>query len=479
VDFSLPPFLLIKPTTGLFMFNEPASSFDDELRLARKVQPPPSESPQDDPRYETIRIAVADVLQIEQEVFALDKAFAPNRLQFVAISPDTRWLMSFKGQLILPSEHAYEKLDAIFAPYGLIALFRQEKQTESSNETVHIIHVLQGRATPPQGGNTLSIILFVLTVLSVLYVGTLMAINEIASENILSATIIYNNMLTNLWRGAPYAGALLLILGAHELGHYFASRFHKTAASLPYFLPFPFGIFGTFGAAIRLREPMRNRKVLLDIGAAGPLVGLVFAIPIVIIGLATSKVDVVSSGMIEGNSFIYALAKVLVFGHFLPDGQQDVYVNQLAWAGWTGLLITGLNLIPVGQLDGGHVLYSLMGKNSNLFYYPVVGGLLILSLTIAQELMVFAILVLFIGNLHAVPLDDITPLNNRRKWIAGFTLFIFILVFVPTPLQQVIITEPQRIPTDNRDLMMFPFVVGMVWLHRHKLIWRLRQIRIR
>lgn len=457
------------------MFNEPTSSFDDDLILASKAQPQPSESPQDDPRYETIRTAVADIFEIEQEVFALDKNIAPDRLQFVAISPDARWLMSFKGRLKIESEKAYAQLDSAFAPYGLLPLFREETQSPQSNKTVHIIHVLQGRANPPNGGNTLSLILFILTVFSVLYVGTLMAINEIANTNMPLAQTIYNDMLINLWRGAPYAGGLLLILGAHELGHYFASRFHKTAASLPYFLPFPFGTFGTFGAAIRLREPMRNRKVLLDIGAAGPLVGLVFAIPIVIIGLSTSTVDRLSSGMVEGNSFMYAFAKIIVFGRFLPDGQVDVYVNQLAWAGWTGLLITGLNLIPVGQLDGGHVLYSLFGKKSGIVYYPVVGGLLLLSLTIAQELMVFAILVLLIGNLHAVPLDDITPLNTRRQFVAGFTLVIFFLVFVPTPLTPVFVNE-QTIPTDTRDLMMLPVFVGMVWTHRHQLIWRIQHI---
>ncbi len=452
------------------MFNEPASSFDDDLVITRKVQALPTESPQDDPRYETIRTAVAEILHIEEEVFALEDNLARQRLQLVALSPDARWLMSFKGKLSQNSETAYAQLDSAFASSGLLPMFREEKRNADSSETVHIIHVLQGRATPPEGGNALSVILFILTVFSVLYVGTLMAINEIASNNNEPLALeIINNLLPNLWRGAPYAGALLLILGAHELGHYFASRFHKTSASLPYFLPFPFGIFGTFGAAIRLREPMRNRKGLLDIGAAGPLMGLVFAIPIVIIGLATSTVDVMSSGMVEGNSFIYALSKVIVFGRFLPDGYQDVYVNQVAWAGWTGLLITGLNLIPVGQLDGGHVLYALLGKRSSLFYYPIVGGMLLLTVTIAPELLIFTILIMFIGNLHAVPLDDITPLDTRRQWIAGFTLVIFILVFVPSPLTQVVVNEGGIIPTDNRDLMFLPVLMSVLWMRRQSL----------
>ncbi|MDX2075657.1 MAG: site-2 protease family protein [bacterium] len=460
------------------MFNEPASSFDDDSIITRKLSTPASESPQDDPRYETIRTAVEGVLQIEEEIFALDKGTTNERLQFIALSADTKWLMSFKGRLTQGSEPAYSQLDSAFLPYGLLPLFREEKRDKSSTETIHIIHVLEGRATPPSSGYILNLVLFLLTVLSVLYVGALMAINEIAVTNEPMALEILDNLLPNLWRGAPYAGALLLILGAHELGHYFAARFHKTAASLPYFLPFPFGIFGTFGAAIRLREPMRNRKVLLDIGAAGPLMGLVFAIPIVIIGLATSKVDVMSSGMVEGNSFMYALSKIIVFGRFLPDGQVDVYVNQLAWAGWTGLLITGLNLLPVGQLDGGHVLYALLGSRSRWSYYPIVGGMVFLTTTIAPELLVFVLLLMLIGNLHAVPLDDITPLNGRRQWIAGFTLIIFILVFVPSPLTQVVVNERQ-IPTDNRDLMMLPVLMGMVWMSRHRVAGILRFIRKR
>ena len=132
------------------------------------------------------------------------------------------------------------------------------------------------------------------------------------------------------------------------MGHYFAARHHKLAVTLPYFIPAPFiSLIGTFGAFIQLREPMRNRKVLLDVGAAGPLAGLVFAVPILLIGLATSSVGPLQvGGMVEGNSMLYALAKMIIFGRILPNGAVDVYVNQLAWAGWTGLLVTGAEPDP-------------------------------------------------------------------------------------------------------------------------------------
>jgi membrane-associated protease RseP (regulator of RpoE activity) len=229
----------------------------------------------------------------------------------------------------------------------------------------------------------------------------------------------------------------MLILGAHELGHYFAARRHNLAVTLPYFIPFPVGLFGTLGAFIQLREPLKNRKMLLDVGAAGPLMGLIFAIPILFIGLSTSITGPISpGGLVEGNSLFYALAKSLVFGEFLPNGRVDVYVNQLAWAGWTGLFITGLNLIPLGQLDGGHVIYSLVGRLSRRLFYPTIVVLAVLTFISNGALLLLLVLLVILGRVYAVPLDDITALDTRRRWIAVLTLVIFLAVYVPIPLTQ-------------------------------------------
>jgi membrane-associated protease RseP (regulator of RpoE activity) len=242
--------------------------------------------------------------------------------------------------------------------------------------------------------------------------------------------------LLQLWRGYPYALSIMLILGAHELGHYFAARYHNQAASLPYFIPLPFGIIGTMGAFIRLREPMRNRKVLMDIGAAGPLMGLVFAIPILLIGLMTSDVQTVNSpGMLEGNSILYAMFKVITKGQFLPNGTEDVFVNQMAWAGWIGLLITSLNLIPVGQLDGGHIMYSLLGDRARVLYYPIVGVMVVLAI-ISQVWVLWVVLLMLFGRLYAAPLDDITPLDPPRRFVAFLAFAMLILTFVPRPLTE-------------------------------------------
>jgi membrane-associated protease RseP (regulator of RpoE activity) len=444
------------------MFHEPASSFDDDHLRVRRPTAFIQEAAPEESHYSEIREAVSGVMSISDEEFAIEGDTEKQRRNLFLISPDSQLLMTFTGRLRVAPEVAYDQLDALFKPYDLLPIFRQQP-AKLNPETgdmppSHQIYVVQGRVKPKEGGGWLSLILFVLTVLSVLFVGSIMAINNM--DNIEQARAMMQNPLPELWRGWPYASSILLILGAHEMGHYLAARYHGTAASLPYFLPFPFGIFGTFGAAIRLREPMRNRKVLFDIGAAGPLAGLVFAVPILLIGLATSEVDPVTGGFVEGNSILYAVSKIVVFGEFLPSGGMDVHVNQLAWAGWTGLLVTGLNLIPVGQLDGGHVLYALLGRFASVLYYPIVGALVLLTVFVATELLIFVLLILLLGNLHAIPLDDITRLDSRRQALAVFTLVVFVLVFVPSPLRQV--ESGNSGPPVEPNLVLLP--VAMIWL---------------
>jgi len=427
------------------MLNEPAFfTNDDHMRhnpllgqrsMNEMIVPP---QPQVDPLYDEIRAAVESVFNIhDEEIEPRDDEDLRQKEYLVLLPQDSQIVLAYHGQMRATAEDAYSRLDAILKPHDLIPVFRPATDANAP----HTIYVVRGRGRPNVGGRWLSVFLFVATLLSVLFVGTLQAVSMMERTEPLAAQQIFDNLFANLWRGLPYASSILLILGAHELGHYFAARYHKTDTSLPYFLPFPFGIFGTFGAAIRLREPMRNRKVLFDIGAAGPLVGLVFAIPILFIGLMTSETGVVSSGLVEGNSLFYGAAKVLVFGEWLPNGEIDVYVNQLAWAGWTGLLVTGLNLIPIGQLDGGHVLYSLLGKNARRLYYPLIIGLVGLTIFYANELIIFVVLIVLMGNNHATPLDDITPLDTRRRNLALFTLGIFVLVFVPSPLSQVTVSN--------------------------------------
>jgi Zn-dependent protease len=341
-----------------------------------------------------------------------------------------RYSASFMG-VVRDSAVAYDALDAELRPHNLFALFRE-------HENGHLVHVVQGRAHTPHIPNVwLPMVLFVLTVLSVMFTGTLIATGEIGLSDPTQAQAIADDIFGNLWRGLPYAISIMLILGGHELGHYIQMRRYGVASSLPYFIP-AFGIspFGTFGATIVLREPLKNRKILFDMGMTGPLVGFVIAIPILLIGLATSPVLPMSGGLIEGNSAIYLLSKIVVFGRALPDGQVDVVVNQLAWAGWTGLFVTALNLVPLGQLDGGHVLYALVGDYARRFYYPLLAIMGFFTLFVSAAWMLLVVLIVVMGRYYAVPLDDITPLDNRRQWVGVGMLVLFSLLFVPVPLSE-------------------------------------------
>jgi membrane-associated protease RseP (regulator of RpoE activity) len=370
-------------------------------------------------RYMTVKRSFADA-----NTLSIEDASLISRVQ-------GRYSASFMGMLHGDSAQAYDELDAELRPHNLFALFRE-------HENSHIVHVVQGRINATRTTNVwLPIVLFVLTVLSVMFTGTLIAMGEIGLSDPAQAQAIEDNIFGNLWRGLPYAIGVLLILGGHEMGHYLQMRRYGVASSLPYFIP-SFGIspFGTFGATIVLREPLKNRKILFDMGMTGPLVGVVIAIPILLIGLSTSSVMPMSGGLIEGNSVVYFLSKVLVFGRALPDGQVDVLVNQLAWAGWTGLFVTALNLTPLGQLDGGHVLYALAGDYARRFYYPLLAIMFFLTLFYSAAWMLLVVLILVMGRYYAVPLDDITPLDNRRQWMGVGMLVLFGVLFVPVPLSQ-------------------------------------------
>ena len=323
----------------------------------------------------------------------------------------------FQGKLLGDSAQIFPQLRQLFETHGFTPTLRQIDENL-------ILTGMPGVYRQTENRVAINIVLLIATVFSTLFVGA-------ASETGFTGT--------ELWLGVPFCASILLILGAHELGHYFAARRYNIDVSLPYFIPMPLSIIGTMGAFIRLRSPMNNRRQLLDIGAAGPLAGMVFAVPILIYGLLTSEISAVTSEsayILEGNSLLYAGLKILLFGRFLPAGGEDVHLNQFAWAGWVGLLVTGLNLLPVAQLDGGHAIYALFGKVASYLFYPVLISLVVIGLWTGNELQwgFWVILLLFFGNKHAVPLDDVTPLDFPRKLIAIGCLILFALVFVPIPL---------------------------------------------
>jgi membrane-associated protease RseP (regulator of RpoE activity) len=418
------------------MLNEHAAAGQD-FPVKRPIVDPKPYTP--DP-FSDLRNEVAAIMEIADEYSPREDI--PD--DAVMMVPHDRHLRVFEGRILGDSETAYAQLDKVLAPHDQLALFRN--CTDSPQGSPHEIHIVTGRVSPVEGRPWLNLVLFIVTSFSVLFAGASYGIAGLDPElqrQAIQEVVVNGQVITviprlsEIWRGYPYALSLMLILGAHELGHYFAARRHGHSVSLPYFIPLPLIGLGTMGAVIRSREPMRNRKVLVDIGAAGPLAGMVFAVPILIIGLLTSDVELITSGGLrEGNSLLYALLKIIALGQFYPTATQDVVINQMAFAGWLGLFVTALNLIPVGQLDGGHVMYSLIGRYARRIYYPVLVGMVVLAL-ISQMWLIWVIILMFIGRLYAPPLDDVTPLDPPRRVMALVTLAIFVLVFVPIPFTQI------------------------------------------
>jgi membrane-associated protease RseP (regulator of RpoE activity) len=273
---------------------------------------------------------------------------------------------------------------------------------------------------------------------------------------------------TTWWTRGPYfAVSLMGILLCHELGHYVTSRHHGIDVSLPYFIPVPPVLtLGTLGAVIRMREPIADRKALFDVGASGPVAGLVVAIPVLIAGLCMSEVGPIDpEGSLEGNSILYALLKYAVFGRWLPADGVDVQLHPMALAGWVGLLITMVNLMPIGQLDGGHIARAALGQSHEVWSrrlhvaLPVIGvvvGGVMLAVALAEghgvvdsllwaksgvlPWLVWAALLGWMrrqtGEYHP-PVAE-APLDPWRRRYAIAMLVIFLLIAMPVPFRSVL-----------------------------------------
>lgn len=243
---------------------------------------------------------------------------------------------------------------------------------------------------------------------------------------------------TFLVGGIFYSATLMAILLAHEMGHYLMSRRHRVWATLPYFIPFPFPPFGTLGAVIKTRSPIPNRRALLDIGVAGPLSGLVLALPAIALGLLWSTPVPVSelpetTIRLSSPPFFLLMEKLLV-GE-LPSSY-DLILHPMAYAGWVGLFVTALNLLPIGQLDGGHVIYALFGPRSRIIFRWTLVALLLTALFVNIGWLVLIVLLMGIGHRHPPPLDDLTPIDGKRKAVAVFTIAVFFSSFTPIPFPQ-------------------------------------------
>ena len=330
------------------------------------------------------------------------------------------------GDLLMEPGRALPLLESRFKPFGYTPFIGRERG-------MTWIRALPLGAVEDPGRPAVNVVLFLLTVLSTLAAGCLVA----GSFPFLTFNPLAEP--ARLVDGMPFAFTLLGILGTHEFGHYFTARHYGASVSLPYFIPAPppLFLFGTLGAVIRMRSPARDRNSLFDIAVAGPLAGLLVALPALWLGLTWSRVGATppGGGMQFGDSLLMRFITWLVFGR-IPDGM-DVFVHPVALAGWVGLFVTALNLIPVGQLDGGRIAYALFGPRHRAVSVGAFVALLVLGV-VAQSMnwIVFAALVfLLIGFHHAPPLDDLTPLTARRYAVGVFCLVLLILLIPPVPVQ--------------------------------------------
>jgi membrane-associated protease RseP (regulator of RpoE activity) len=290
------------------------------------------------------------------------------------------------------------------------------------NENQVVLHIIRPGYKSEEVFPWTNLVLFLLTVLTTFAAGAIME-----GKNILSDPLLILN-------GWSFAVPLLSILLCHEFGHYIESRINGIKVSLPYFIPGP-TILGTFGAVIRSKSPFKNRKNLLDVGAAGPIAGFVVAVVMVILGLSFSKVaEAVPQGGIHlGDSLIFKLLSFLVLKN-VPEGH-DVFLSPTAFAGWAGILVTMLNLLPIGQLDGGHIIYALLGKIQKKIALVAVLALIPLGIFLWEGWLVWVVLILIIKLGHPPTLNDQIPLDLKRKIIGWTAMFIFILSFTPMPIK--------------------------------------------
>ena len=270
-------------------------------------------------------------------------------------------------------------------------------------------------------------ILFLLTIFTTLFAGALM-----------EGAQIYSNPL-EIFKGIPFSFTLLFILGTHEFGHYYYAQKHKVDATLPYFIPAPPFLFliGTFGAFIKIKSPIYRKDALLQIGAAGPIAGFIIAVPALVIGLLLSEViekKDIQGAIILGDSILMKVLTFITHPGLLES--QDIMLHPIAFAGWIGLLVTMLNLLPIGQLDGGHIAYAMLGEKQDIFGKLAFLLLIPLSFFSINWLVWGILLLLLMRSVKHPPIQDIhVPLSYKDKRIGYACLIIFILCFIPAPFK--------------------------------------------
>ena len=327
---------------------------------------------------------------------------------------DSLMITKLKGQIYPPFGETIREIKAYFAGTEYTPLFAQE-----SGQHVVRFGIFKKHDSKPK--YWLNVLLFVATILSTIFAGSLNSGGNPFRDP------------SELLLGIPFSFSIMAILTCHELGHYFVSRKEGMITTLPFFIPMPLHFLGTFGAVIRMKSLVPSRKSLLKVGLSGPLAGFIVAIPICIIGVYLSDIRPApdTTGFLKlGDSLLFMIFARLIHPS-IPAGY-DLFVHPVAFAGWIGLFVTSMNLIPIGQLDGGHVLYSIFLKRRRYLYIPIFGALIALGFLWAGWFF-WILIAFFIARRDPVIQDTITPLTVKERAYAIIPLVILVLTFVPQP----------------------------------------------
>jgi membrane-associated protease RseP (regulator of RpoE activity) len=325
-------------------------------------------------------------------------------------------VVAFVGELLGDAESAFAILEQRFKKLGYLPLLRKVRGQDW-------ILVTPAPAEKGSSRPVINLLLFLATIGTVMLGGALQEGYNPLQDPPLA-----------LLKGIPFAFALLGILVTHELAHFVVAKARGMKASLPYFIPIPFSPLGTFGAVIKMESPIKDRKMLFDVGISGPLAGLVVSIIALVVGLKLSEVTVPPPGapfMSLGTGILVDWITDLVLGP-LPDHLM-VVLHPIAFAGWFGIFVTVMNLIPISQLDGGHIGYSFFGKAHRWVASLILIGLLMMGLLWTGWLVWGFFILIFGGLRHPPPLNDITPLDTKRKLLALLAFALLFLLGTPRP----------------------------------------------
>ena len=364
------------------------------------------------------------------------EAVAQLRAQLAGILADTETLwetapkqsgaqvLRFRGHMITDSGEGYPLLRQRFAALGYTPIVRREGEYE----VVTALPIVFASSTPKRWW--INLVLFLLTIASTTLVGAVLEQELPFDESMMR--IFQDPRL--LLSGIPASLTIMGILTVHEFGHYFAARKHGLDSSLPYFIPLPFGLIGTMGAIIRMRTPWEDRDALFDVGAAGPLAGIAIALPLFFIGLMVSPALPPQPGGVPlGTPLLLRWMEDLVYVLRGIPQDYDIYVNSWAFTAWFAVFVSGLNLLPIGQLDGGHVAYAVLGDRMRVLSTVVLVVLGALAIFLWSGWYMWIGFSFLSGWMHPPPLNALAPLSKTRR-ILGYCVFaLMVLLFTPAP----------------------------------------------